>query len=496
MFRLVRYFSISSFIAFLAVTVLLSTLYGRIIINDLTAVAESQNVALTQAFANSLWPQFEPFVTSASTLSNEELRNAPEIKELRQAVLAQMDGLSVVKVKVYNLDGLTVFSTEEAQIGDDKSQNAGFLSAKSGQTASELTYRDTFSAFEETIENRNVFSSYIPIQPDRQNGEIVGVFEIYDDVTPLIQRIDRSQRVLVFGVGFMLILLYIVLFLIVKRADNIIKQHTTELAHANEEINVLNKRLKAENLRLGAELEVTRRVQEMILPTQEELEQIQGLDMASFVKPADEVGGDYLDVLQHNGHVKIGIGDVTGHGLESGMLMLMTQTAVRTLLTSNETDPTRFLNILNRTIYDNVQRMQANKSLSLSLLDYHPSGHMRLSGQHEELIIVRQGGQVELIDTMDLGFPIGLDDDITDFVDQALIKLEPGDGIVLYTDGITEAENIEGEQYGIERMCAALSRHWHKEADAIKQGVIDDLHQHIGQQTVFDDITLLVLKQK
>jgi len=265
---------------------------------------------------------------------------------------------------------------------------------------------------------------------------------------------------------------------------------------AAQEISVRNERLKAENLRLGAELDINRQLQQMLLPSQDELRSIDGLDIAGFMEPADEVGGDYYDVLQHNGHVKIGIGDVTGHGLESGMLMLMTQTAVRTLLTSGERDHARFLNILNRTIYDNVQRMEANKSLSLALLDYHHSGHLRLSGQHEELIIVRQGGQVELIDTMDLGFPIGLDDDITEFVHETLIKLESGDGVVLYTDGITEAENVAGEQYGLERMCAVLSGHWHKSANAIKQAVIDDLHEHIGQQTVFDDITLLVLKQQ
>lgn len=275
-----------------------------------------------------------------------------------------------------------------------------------------------------------------------------------------------------------------------------VSQRTAQLAKANEEIRILNQGLQSENLRLGAELNISRQLQQMLLPSQDELREIDGLDIAGFMEPADEVGGDYYDVLQYDGHVKIGIGDVTGHGLESGMLMLMTQTAVRTLLISEERNPARFLNILNRTIYDNVQRMQADKSLSLALLDYDGHGHVRLSGQHEELIVVRQGGKVELIDTMNLGFPVGLDDDIADFVDETLIKLEAGDGVVLYTDGITEAENIAGEQYGLERMCEILSRHWQQSADGIKQALIDDLHEYIGRQTVFDDITLLVLKQK
>ncbi len=287
--------------------------------------------------------------------------------------------------------------------------------------------------------------------------------------------------------------------LLAQYNDNLekqVSQRTTQLAKANEEIRMLNEGLQTENLRLGAEINISRQLQQMLLPSQAELGDIDGLDIAGFMEPADEVGGDYYDVLEYNGHVKIGIGDVTGHGLESGMLMLMTQTAVRTLLISEERNPARFLNILNRTIYDNVQRMKADKSLSLALLDYSPSGHVRLSGQHEELIVVRQGGKVELIDTMNLGFPVGLDDDITDFVNEILIKLEEGDGVVLYTDGITEAENMEKEQYGLERMCEILSRHWHQSAEGIKQAIIDDLHQYIGLQTIFDDITLLVLKQK
>ena len=256
------------------------------------------------------------------------------------------------------------------------------------------------------------------------------------------------------------------------------------------------KSLVAEKTRLETELNMVRRLQEMIVPTVEELQEVAGLDIAGFMEPADEVGGDYYDVLQHNGQVKIGMGDVTGHGLESGVLMLMTQTAVRTLLTSGETDPIRFMSILNRMIYDNLQRMETNKSLTLSLLDYHRTGHLRVSGQHEEVIVVRKGGEIELLDTMDLGFPIGLDDDISEMVDHVLLKLAPGDGVVLYTDGITEAEDIDGEQYQLERMCQMISSHWHEPAEAIKDAVIQDLYSFVGNQKIFDDITLLVLKQK
>ena len=253
--------------------------------------------------------------------------------------------------------------------------------------------------------------------------------------------------------------------------------------------------LKRENMRLAAEVEVTRRLQQMLLPREEELKQIKDLDIAGYMQPAEEVGGDYYDVLNHNGRVKIGIGDVTGHGLESGVLMLMAQTAVRTLQIHEEMDSGKFLTTLNRTLFENVQRMNADKSMTLILLDYQ-DGIVRLSGQHEEVLLIRQGGAVERIDTIDLGFPIGLEPNIESFVGQRELTLQLNESMILYTDGITEAENLFGEQYGIERLCDVLQRHWQKSAAGMRQAVIEDLTQFIGQQKIFDDITLVVLKRR
>jgi serine phosphatase RsbU (regulator of sigma subunit) len=150
---------------------------------------------------------------------------------------------------------------------------------------------------------------------------------------------------------------------------------------------------------------------------------------------------------------------------------------------------------LTQLIYDNVQRMNSDKNLSLALLDYR-EGIISLSGQHEEMIVVRYGGKIERIDTIDLGFPIGLETDIGDFVAQTYVQLSPGDMVVLYTDGITEAENLAGIQYGIEQFCEVISRNWQQPAEAIRQAVIEDVRQHIGSQKVYDDMTLLILKQK
>ncbi|MEG3834840.1 MULTISPECIES: SpoIIE family protein phosphatase [unclassified Microcoleus] len=267
------------------------------------------------------------------------------------------------------------------------------------------------------------------------------------------------------------------------------------LVGANQEITVLNDRLKAENMRMSAELDVTRKIQQMLLPKDLELNEVVGLDIAGFMEAAEEVGGDYYDVLQHKGRVKIGIGDVTGHGLESGVLMIMVQTAVRTLLAYNEPDPVRFLSAINSVIYDNVQRMKCDKNASLALLDYE-EGMLKLSGQHEEMIVVRCNGCVERFDTIDLGFPIGLDVDIAEFVAEKIVHLHSGDVVVLYTDGITEAKNMDKLLYGLDRLIEVIKIHWQRSAAEIRHAVIKDVRSHIGEQKVFDDITLLVLKQK
>ncbi len=241
MFRLVRFFSITSLVAFIIVTAVLVMVSRQAAIDDLVALGESKNIALTQAFANSLWHRFEPLIEEAPDLSTQALQSHPLQPQLREQVHAQMEGLSVAKVKVYDLRGMTIFSTEQPQIGEDKSTNAGFLTALNGQIATELVHRDTFSAFEGTIEDRDLISSYIPIRLGGPDGEVVGVMEVYDDVTPLLQRIEERQRSLGAAVVGTLVALYAALFFIVKRGENLIKEQQAELVASESRLSaVLN----------------------------------------------------------------------------------------------------------------------------------------------------------------------------------------------------------------------------------------------------------------
>ena len=277
--------------------------------------------------------------------------------------------------------------------------------------------------------------------------------------------------------------------------EGLVQERTKDLEAAADEIRELNAKLAQENLRLGAELDVARRLQLMVLPPVKELQEIPGLDIAGYMAPADEVGGDYYDVLRSDGLIKMGIGDVTGHGLESGVLMLMVQTAVRTLLASNEQDPRRFLNIVNKVIYENVKRISSDKNLTLSLIDYR-DGILKLTGQHEDLIIVRKDGTLERIDTTDLGLPVGLDYDISEYISSVDVRLDPGDVATLFTDGVTEADNVDHRQYGIERLCEVIRLNHTLGSKQIKEAIVADVMSHIGKSKIYDDITVLVIKRR
>jgi PAS domain S-box-containing protein len=246
-----------------------------------------------------------------------------------------------------------------------------------------------------------------------------------------------------------------------------------------------------------AEMAIAQRVQELLLPSSEELIALQAhsdLDVAAYMRPAAQVGGDYYDIVPLGERINIAIGDVTGHGLESGLLMLMTQTAVRTLFLSGERDLRKILTTVNQTLFDNVERMQVNKSLTLALLTYR-EGCMQLCGQHEHLLLLRTNGDVEVIDTLDLGLPLALEADVSPFMAQRRLELHPGDTAILFTDGITEAESPLGEQFGLTRLTRALEYQPNQSAEATLDNLIATLYNHIAGAEIDDDISAVVVRR-
>ncbi|MHB1397674.1 MAG: putative bifunctional diguanylate cyclase/phosphodiesterase [Trichloromonadaceae bacterium] len=260
MFNLLRYYAIASLACIIVAATLLGLFYRQLSESSLLQMVEARNAALTRVFGNALWPNFAPLLKQQESFPPD----SPEIAALRQAVVGLMRDTAAVKVKVYNLQGLTVFSTEAAQIGEKKHTNAGFLAAALGDLASELTHRNQFSAFEGTIESRDLISTYIPFTPEASD-RIEGVFELYSDVTPALAEVKQAQWRIVFAVAAILSLLYGLLSGVVWRAQRIIRRQEAELNRSLA-------RIEEDNLLLDQRVsERTEQLQETNLALEEEM---------------------------------------------------------------------------------------------------------------------------------------------------------------------------------------------------------------------------------
>ena len=208
--------------------------FNRSVSNDqFTSLAEQNNVALTQAFANAVWPDFESFLTGAGRRSAEDIRGDPNTAALKDAVRHLVHGTEVLKIKIYNTAGMTVFSTDPAQIGGDYSKNERFLAALNGQMASELERRDTFLALDGERKNVWVLSSYIAIRPGGAAGEIVGIAETYTDVSAFQAELDYTGSLLVGTSAIVLLLIFVFLAAIVFFAERVLqRQHAHNIALA------------------------------------------------------------------------------------------------------------------------------------------------------------------------------------------------------------------------------------------------------------------------
>lgn len=209
-----RQLTVTSLLAFIVAAAVLGYVFRMFLTDGLVRTQEEANVNLTKVFSNSLWKSdFGPFVRAMEGKPAAELKAARQLPELHGKVLALMRGSTTFKVKVYDMSGMTVYSTELAQIGEDKSKNAGVMAAWRGATTSELVHRNTFSALEGEVLNRDLIQSYIP-QYDPATGAVVGVFEVYCDVTPLLAEIRNKQWYVIGVVVTLMAALHLALFLI------------------------------------------------------------------------------------------------------------------------------------------------------------------------------------------------------------------------------------------------------------------------------------------
>lgn len=234
-FRLLRSFTLISLISIIISSIVLWYWFERISVNNLIDIEERNNVTLARLLSQSTWPKYKDFLSSASQFSVANLKRHPTIKNLDTTLVNQTKGIGVIKIKIYDLQGYTAYSTDFNQIGTSKSGIEAFESAKKGKTVSKLVFRDKFYARKELLTNRNVLSSYIPITRGT-NIKIEGVFEIYKDVSALIKDIYSTQIIIIVGIFSVLGLLFIVLFFVVRRADKIIQSYYQEQQSNTERI--------------------------------------------------------------------------------------------------------------------------------------------------------------------------------------------------------------------------------------------------------------------
>ena len=252
-----------------------------------------------------------------------------------------------------------------------------------------------------------------------------------------------------------------------------------------------SRRSLAEKKRLERELEIASRIQTSILPKAYD---VAGLEIAARMIPASEVGGDYYDVFAMGDGCWIGIGDVAGHGLSAGLEMLMVQSVISGLVRqAPRAAPSDHVRVLNQVLYDNIrERLGQDEHITLTLLRYE-GGTFTFAGAHEEILVCRAaGGPCEHIQTP--GTWLGGMRDVSRATRDSKLELQPGDLMVLYTDGITEAQNKDRIQFGDERLTRVLEENRNEPVVVVRDRVIEAVQAWQAVQD--DDISLVVIRRR
>lgn len=223
--RLTRRFAVVCAAIVLAAGVAISWLHWSSSISQLSRMAEQNNVDLTITMGNSIWPRYAGFVSDAHQMTPDDIRVHPKTISLHRDVAELMRGTPILKVKMYDLNGLTVFSTETSQIGGDYRENLRYQEALGGGNATKLEYRERFNSISGTVNNRHVLSSYLPVRPGGSSGRIEGVVKIYNDVKGFHALLIREGIIQVVIVAAALVVVYGLLLLAVWFADRSIGRH-------------------------------------------------------------------------------------------------------------------------------------------------------------------------------------------------------------------------------------------------------------------------------
>ena len=248
-----------------------------------------------------------------------------------------------------------------------------------------------------------------------------------------------------------------------------------------------------ERARLESELATARKIQERLLP--EEMPEFTGFEIAGTSLPSQQVGGDYFDFLDiSTGQLGIAIADVSGKGMPAALLMANLQASLHAQVIKPGNVSEVVSRINNQLVRSTDPSMFA--TFFYGILDRSQSSFTSVNAGHNPPLLYRSGGEIERLEAG--GLVLGFLPD-QKYMQQA-VNIDPGDIIVLYTDGITEAVGSSGEKvsenlFGEERLIEVVWRNSKSTAREIQSAILEAISSHTANLPQSDDITLVVIKR-
>ena len=242
MFKLLRFYTVASFISIFIAAALLTLFYRQVTIQWITHLAEESNAALAKTALNSIKPELLKYLHAAENTGKlaASAQNFPS--ELAADIENLMRDASIIRFKIYHHNGMVVFSSSGTRIGEDQSKNAGFMSAIRGRIASNLIYRDSFNPFDKTTEEDNLLHSYIPVRSSLDEP-VQGVFEIFTDVNPMVRENERVLLIILLGGEVIMAALFATLVLVVRRANHHLETEQQRIRERAATLEILSNRL-------------------------------------------------------------------------------------------------------------------------------------------------------------------------------------------------------------------------------------------------------------
>lgn len=253
----------------------------------------------------------------------------------------------------------------------------------------------------------------------------------------------------------------------------------------------------SQQARVAAEMDVAHRIQMKVLPRDPK---VPGLEVTGYMQPADEVGGDYYDVYSLGKHSWILLGDVTGHGLSSGLVMLMAQSILASILhTRTDISPAELNWLANRVLYQNLRRLDELRSMTIvTLCRVGDDQRFIYSGNHDHMYVYRaKTGEVESIEVAQVPHDLGFMNEFPlSAYSEGSFTLDDGDLLFITTDGVTEAARHGHYSEGMfesERVVGLLKEHAQRPLEEIKQRILQELERYTGG-IYHDDVTFLLAR--